>query len=632
MKSKILPIATILVAMNSCVDPQYDLVDSNLNKNISLFNNGMSLPVGNVQKITLSNFIDTKDEDGIIKEDKQTNAYYISKNGNADQIKIEIGETNIKNDGTTLDQEFSQENFFYDIFNNPLFPDNELRLPVNTDNYDSPIKESIEQILKANDITDKYTLLLDDSGIYNTSFDIDIDDVPEEINKINYLSFNKFNLKISLTVENLEIFSEKIILDDNFRIYIPNFIVIDPNNNLKINTDKTKGLRYLDLTGVEITADKPYTFDVPTIGADFGETGLPVTVDKNTGERKISYSDNFTIEGNAYVNHIYKNTDSRITLPFIFKVSNINTKATSVKGLFDIKVDPVNEVVDLNKEDLPDFMSGDNARINAKHASIKLTVNSKNGKLPADINLDAKISAYIKGSVIEEITTKLKLNADEPNIIDGERYVYKYLISDTGEQAEGFNSVKISELASLIDFIPDSIKLFSNVTVGDGPDKQMDIDISKTTELDINYSFNTPLEFGNELNLSYSDTINDFHSSLKDIETKGVEISGEVEFEIPINLTLSATAIDIDGNNLKEVNISVTPEDKIKEGKQDFSIKITTENPELISERFDGIVLRIKLDNDNEKESSQIKSTDFILLNKLKLRVMGGITINGDNL
>lgn len=629
MKPKFLLIAITLVAMNSCIDPQYDLVDSNLNKNLSLFNNGMSLPVGNVQKITLSNFIDTKNNDGIIKEDEQTNAYYISKEGNADQIKIEIGETNIKNNGTTLDQVFSQENFFYDLFNNPLFTDTELRLPINTDNYQSPIKELIEQIIKTNNITDKYTLLLDDSGIYNTSFNIDIDDVPEEINKINHLNFNKFNLKISLSVENLNAFSEKIILDDNFRIYIPNFIVIDPNNDLNIQTDSNKDLRYLDLSGTEIAADRQYIFEVPTIGADFGESGIPITVDENTGKRKISYSENFTIEGNAYVNHIYKNTDNKISVPFMFKVSNINTKATSVKGQFDIKVDPVNEVVNLNKEDLPDFMSGDNARINAKHASIKLTVNSKNGKLPADINLDAKISAYRKNIVTEEITTKLKLNADKPNEINGERYIYRYLISDTGELSEGFTSIKINELSKLIDYIPDSIILFSNIIVGDGPDKQMDIDISKTTELDIDYSFNTPLEFGNELNLSYSDTIKDFHSSLKDIETKGVEISGDVEFEIPVNLKLSAEAIDIDGNKLDRVNISITPENKIQKGKQNFSIKITTENPELISERFDGIVLKIDLGNKNE--SVQIKSTDFILLNNLKLSVLGGITINSDN-
>lgn len=629
MKPKFLLIAITLVAMNSCIDPQYDLVDSNLNKNLSLFNNGMSLPVGNVQKITLSNFIDTKNNDGIIKEDEQTNAYYISKEGNADQIKIEIGETNIKNNGTTLDQVFSQENFFYDLFNNPLFTDTELRLPINTDNYQSPIKELIEQIIKTNNITDKYTLLLDDSGIYNTSFNIDIDDVPEEINKINHLNFNKFNLKISLSVENLNAFSEKIILDDNFRIYIPNFIVIDPNNDLNIQTDSNKDLRYLDLSGTEIAADRQYIFEVPTIGADFGESGIPITVDENTGKRKISYSENFTIEGNAYVNHIYKNTDNKISVPFMFKVSNINTKATSVKGQFDIKVDPVNEVVNLNKEDLPDFMSGDNARINAKHASIKLTVNSKNGKLPADINLDAKISAYRKNIVTEEITTKLKLNADKPNEINGERYIYRYLISDTGELSEGFTSIKINELSKLIDYIPDSIILFSNIIVGDGPDKQMDIDISKTTELDIDYSFNTPLEFGNELNLSYSDTIKDFHSSLKDIETKGVEISGDVEFEIPVNLKLSAEAIDIDGNKLDRVNISITPENKIQKGKQNFSIKITTENPELISERFDGIVLKIDLGNKNE--SAQIKSTDFILLNNLKLSVLGGITINSDN-
>lgn len=629
MKPKFLLIAITLVAMNSCIDPQYDLVDSNLNKNLSLFNNGMSLPVGNVQKITLSNFIDTKNNDGIIKEDEQTNAYYISKEGNADQIKIEIGETNIKNNGTTLDQVFSQENFFYDLFNNPLFTDTELRLPINTDNYQSPIKELIEQIIKTNNITDKYTLLLDDSGIYNTSFNIDIDDVPEEINKINHLNFNKFNLKISLSVENLNAFSEKIILDDNFRIYIPNFIVIDPNNDLNIQTDSNKDLRYLDLSGTEIAADRQYIFEVPTIGADFGESGIPITVDENTGKRKISYSENFTIEGNAYVNHIYKNTDNKISVPFMFKVSNINTKATSVKGQFDIKVDPVNEVVNLNKEDLPDFMSGDNARINAKHASIKLTVNSKNGKLPADINLDAKISAYRKNIVTEEITTKLKLNADKPNEINGERYIYRYLISDTGELSEGFTSIKINELSKLIDYIPDSIILFSNIIVGDGPDKQMDIDISKTTELDIDYSFNTPLEFGNELNLSYSDTIKDFHSSLKDIETKGVEISGDVEFEIPVNLKLSAEAIDIDGNKLDRVNISITPENKIQKGKQNFSIKITTENPELISERFDGIVLKIDLGNENE--SAQIKSTDFILLNNLKLSVLGGITINSDN-
>lgn len=622
-------LSTLIVgATCSCIDNKYDLEKNSLNKNMSIFNNGISLPVGSVQEITLSQFIDTEEENSIIKED--LSGYYLSKSGDTEEINIDIEDTDVTNDGSSLEETFKKVNIFKKIFSNPLFTANTVMLPINEhkDSYDSQSYELLKNTIGEN--TEKFILdLSDDEGDEVVEkFTIKIDDVPEEINTIYSVEFEEFPIYLNLETKNIDNITDKLVLEDNFKIEIPNVIILGKNNHLNITEEDGKS--FINL-GQEVVTEYPNRLTINAKGIDLGENGIDAITDPVTGKRTIEYEDAFKFHGNAFINKIYKSNETSgdyIKIPMVLRTEEITATAKKVKGKFNI--DPTNESVGIDKDELPDFLSEDNIIIDATHASIEFVASIENEKLPTDFPIKVEIETVKNDIITNNLKAKFWIEADKFSFNKTEnKYYYKYIISDNEEEKNGYENVVIEDLNKLLYEIPDSVRVNAEID----SEEKLDIDIVKKTDINIDFAFNVPLEFGKELNISYTDTIDGIHGSLGGIKTTGVKLAGKLEYKIPVNMQLSASAIDTDGNLLEGVNITITPEDKIKNGTNDFSIVITSEDKELIAEKLDGIALKITLTNEDydENNSSPIKPTDSIYLKDLKISVLGGIEIDADD-
>lgn len=619
--------STLIVgATCSCIDNKYDLEENSLNKNMSIFNNGISLPVGSVQEITLSQFIDTEKENDIIKEDQS--GYYLSKNGDTEEINIDIEDTDVTNEGSSLEEIFKKENIFKNIFANPLFTANTIRLPINEhkDSYDTQSYELLKNTIGEN--YEKFILELskDEGDEVVEKFKIKIDDVPEEINTIYRVDFEEFPIYLNLETKNIDNITDKLVLENSFKIEIPNIIILGNNSHLNITEE---GGRYFINLGNEVITEYPNRLTVNVKGIDLGENGVDAQTDPTTGKRTIEYEDAFKFHGEAFVNTIYKSTETSedyIRVPMVLRTEEITATAKKVKGKFNI--DPTNESVGIDKDELPDFLSEDNIVIDATHAAIEFVASIENEKLPTDFPVKIQIETVNDDITTNNLKAKFWIEADKFSKI-GNKYYYKYIISDNGKGKEGFESVIIDDLNKLLYEIPDSIRL----NAGIDSEEILEVDIVNTTDINIDFALNVPLEFGKDLNISYTDTIDGIHGSLGGIKTNGVKLAGKLEYKIPVNMQLTASAIDTDGNTLDGVSITITPEDKIKNGTHDFSIVITSENNELIAEKLDAIALKITLTNEDydENNSSQIKPTDSIYLKDLKISVLGGIEIDAED-
>lgn len=618
--------AFAIVTTGSCIDSKYDLKENSLNKNMSIFNNGISLPVGSVQEISLSQFIDTEG-DNIIKEDQS--GYYLSDKGEADAINLNIDDTNVNNSGSSLEEVFKQENPFLDIFSNSLFTIDAIKLPIS--NYKDEYAPLIYDIIKEaiGEDYDKFELELsdDEEDKVEEKFSVKIDDVPEEITTIYNIEFEEFPIDINLTGNNLTKLTDKLILNENFLIEIPDAMVLGDNNYLNIKEEN--GKRYIDLSNMQITENST-TITVYVKGVNFGTEGIDAEYDPSTGNRVIEYEDSFKFHGGAYITTIYKSEETIkdfIKIPMELRTDEISATAKRVKGKFNIEQSE--EFVKIEKDDLPDFLSGNNVVIDATHTSIELVISSKGSKLPTDLPLTARISSVAEDIEREPIETTITIEADNFSRDENDFYYYKYIISDNGQQKDGYQTITIDGLNNLLYDIPDSIKFNAKVD----SNTILDLEIKNDTDINVEFTYNVPLEFGKDLNISYTDTIDGIHGSLGGIKTNGVKLAGKLEYNIPVNMQLSASAVDTEGNPLDGVKIIITPEDKIKSGTHDLSIVITSDDNELIAEKLDGIALKITLTNEDydENSSDQIKPTDSIYLNDLKISVLGGIEIDADD-
>lgn len=615
----------------SCIDTKYDLKDQSLNKNMSIFNNGVSLPVGSVQEINLSQFIDTEG-DNIIKEGES--GYYLSEDGDADAINIDIDNTEINNNGSSLEEVFKQENPFAQIFSNDYFTFDRIKLPISKykDEFGPVIYELVKDALEGTvgENGDRFELELSDEegDRIEEKFSIKIDDVPEEIINIYNIKFEEFPIIIKLTAPNINSLTDQLVLNKDFKIEIPSNIILSEDNELHIIENSETGQKFIDLSGTIINTEST-VLEVKISGVDFGNEGVEITVDPETGKRVIKYEDSFKFHGGAYIQTILNTEETKkefLRIPMELKTEAISVTAKEIRGQFDIESSE--ESIKIDKNDLPDFLSENNIIIDATHTSIELIISNEDHKLPTDLPINAKIVSIKNEIAKEPIDARIMIEADKFTQ-EGNKFLYKYIISDNEIEKEGYQSIKIEKLNDLLYDIPDSIKFNAKID----SDEILDLEIQEKNNINVAFSFNVPLEFGKDLNISYTDTIDGIHGSLGGIKTTGVRLAGKLEYNIPVNMQLTASAIDTDGNTLDGVNITITPEDKIKKGTHDFSIVITSEDKELIAEKLDGIALKITLTNEDydENSSDQIKPTDSIYLKDLKISVLGGIEIDADD-
>ena len=146
-----------------------------------------------------------------------------------------------------------------------------------------------------------------------------------------------------------------------------------------------------------------------------------------------------------------------------------------------------------------------------------------------------------------------------------------------------------------------------------------------------------PLQFGNELNIVYKDTINDWGGDLEDITIKKAIVEMDALNGIPLNFKLNAQAIDRNGNVYP--NVTVNPvKNTIAPG-----LKLTGENGETATESpiqleivcesgdmkdLDGLIVNFTADMEGVNQNATLNKGMTLKLSNIRIRIKDGVTVD----
>lgn len=578
-RGKLSLFALSVILSSSCVNDKYDL-SGNIDKSMTIFENGISFPVGNSDTITMGQLIEIDDEDQI-KVDKTTGNYYLyqkQKTENDLSLKIESSAINLG----------SAEEFAIDIeAENPYYN--------NPDLQELPGGKLILPIIGEN----------------GSDINMDSNEIAAEILNIRNIQTNPTKLRIAVNAENLGNYSDKLYFADDFKVNIPYDLICKDERVVK---DKEKNKQYLKLGGLYISADTPFYYDLDVYGCYFGEDGADIV------DGAIDRQYRINAEGSFYVTSLKKTETEMIDMTVNVTTDGLYMNIVSAELKADPTIDPVEDKVDFDLSSMPEFLQGDDIVLNLAHAAIKVDID---GNIPMDVFMSGKFASYKDGSLIEDASfgvtgEQLVLQDNTDN-----RFLFT---SDPAETASGYKTVYVENMNNLFYKLPDQLDF--RVDAKADKDNYYTVNLGENNDIQIEYEANIPLKFGKDLAINYAETIDIDLEDENSIETESIMLKGVLTNSIPMNVSISAVPVYEYGEEISGVTIDITPS-QLTSGDNELSIVAGSDNGGNILESLKGIKLNLSIENDGT-DDIQLNENQYILLKKVQLRLPEGITIDNN--
>ena len=571
----VVALSTSVLAFNSCVDDKYDItkpIDTEITVGA-----GLAMPVGDIEPFKLSKLLDLEGQD-FIKLDKDSSYVIV-----ADNLKNPYKYTYEVPNFAFNNIESSNQRQYIDIPTIPegQFPDQTFPIDINfTINFSQ--------------------------------------DIPAEITDIHSANVNA-ELKLVCNFIQDPILLNNIWLKKGARVEIPKWIQlgnithsdIDVNDNvLTFNKD------------IRIASDG-LSISLPVSGLLFDDTTLAPGNGISNG--RFNIVEEIPFSGTL----VLKSSD-------VISGGNGNFIVSAQMGLSNITINSIKVCVDPDiKFDIPDVVIGEmpeafqSVNLNMDLNAVRLDVSISN-ESPLAADLDCTIMA-IKSSTDSKDSTKISgLHVMAGS--DGNPVRSSFSISENGNLvAPGYTAVKAERLNSLISSLPDIIR-FSSVNLDVSKDP-VEVVLGSTYDLDVYYNCETPLSFGENLNLEFSTDIDNLDLDLTGYNIREAKLNLELINTIPLGLTLEAEALDITKNPIETISIDVDgdvlPGSVEKPSSQKRILTLHSDDGNI---SLSGIRLYAVAKSEAGKTDSKLNAKQGLELKSLSLCLPEGITIDLEEL
>lgn len=558
-----------LIGLNSClkVDETYDL-DKDFDMTITV-GGDLTVPGSSTEKIVLSDLLDLEDN-SVIKVNNSAGDYYLVQDG-------ETSNTDVKVPGVDIDMTdgFSKVKQTFNIPGG-----------TGSDNpKDVEFKDNIAVNVNENGITS------DIKSISNA----------ETSCRNTYLVFSKNTNQI------------KAVLENGYTIEFPNYITVKSEN-----ADWTAEGNILKLTkaeGMEISNNTKIKFQI--VNVKFDQSEAVFTNNENEKDNNsVHFGGNISLDGNVKASAM-TNAGGNITLSANVEAENmvIESATAVVDPEVDIKIDPI------RIDDIPDFLAEEDVILDLTDPRIYITVTNPS---PVAVNMDAALKSYKEGNKKGEAYLQ---NVNIPK--ECENYVI--CVNQKREEWDTTEKImykKVEGLSDLIKNIPDRIEITDVET--SVVQEEVTIDLNKNYTIVTDYKVDTPLMFGPETKITYTEAIDGWDADLEDMEFDRVEASMNVINEIPLGVRMTAKAIDVNGNVLENVKVDMDVE--IKAGEigapttQNVKFTLTTDDGKIAG--LDGIEISVVASVDNSVSDVTLNENQTMQFTEIKLKLIGGITMD----
>lgn len=600
----------------ACVDNSYDLSED-LDLTMGLGSNGLSVPMGNVEKIYLSDILSV---DESVKLDA-ANQYYLVEDGTTN-FDFTIDKVTTKVDNPTLRTDPGK----------PALPFNKVCEILGAAGISSITLPAVPQVFSG-------------EAEGTESMDFSVTDISSDIKAIHSVSFTP--LKVSLS---LEWFKSNAALKFDLKelkdveITLPSILhvvegsvsegwTLAEGNKLVAHSVAFNGANMKEI--VSFMIDQTQLKDCSTI--ENGELSISPEVlhIKMKGGADFVNTGSFTMNSNDYM-------DVRLYIKVGTPGANnkTNVVVTRAKGVFDPLINPDVESIDIASE-LPDFLKDPEVRVNVSNPTLKFNVYPKNNvQIPADVDFYATLHSIKDGQdqvSPVEFPKYTRLYKNTSNVI------YFYQDAATGPydpngleaDASGkkVQTKKVDNISSLISVLPDRIE----VDLGaNGNDKHIrvvgenEVALGQKYSQAVDYTIYVPFEFKNGVTIVYTDETDGMNEDLKDYAADGIQISAEAENTIPLDLKATISAYDmndklIPGIQFEEVDVKAGGGTDATAVTTALTIKATLTDPNLLK-KLDKLEFKINAASEATSNAThKLVSTQYVQLKNVKLKLVGQI-------
>lgn len=401
---------------------------------------------------------------------------------------------------------------------------------------------------------------------------------------------------------------------------------------------------FMELSDVSanIGADGSWSIDGSRIVFSNITTSRDLTVSARVGRLRFGVSDelgSLGIDGDKIVLdgrvHVSMNSVATVsggsieglTASSDFAIDDM--QITSVTGRFDPEID-LDNLGDVEITGVPDFLTDGNVRVDLYNPQILLTLNS-------DLNMGGfvggTLTSWKDGQPIASVTV--------PEMAVRAGGMTEMCICRNGEGIEGYDVVQVvPELSTLIETIPDRIT-FEGTARADR-NQTCEFELGHRYTVQPAYRVEAPIAFAENAQIVYKDTIDEWHEDIEDFELSDnsyITFTANIENRVPAYLTLSAYAIDVDGQRMGDDEIKVevsntviASADGATSSETPLTIRVSQNDGRALS-RLDGLVFDVTASASdggaNPVEGMTLNSEKhFLIARDIKIKLVG--TLIGD--
>lgn len=560
------------LGFTACVDNDYDL-SKDIDMTVTIGGENLSIPGSNTDLITMDKILDL-DPESDVKADANGD-YALMMDGNGEPSTVNVEKVTIESDNINTTPSASSLSFEY-----------------------APDADSEADV--------------DDMS----SFDVDKNDVTEDLTGLYHATTtcsSTLNMSYSGSARRLQ-------LARGFKVTFPEYLTVNCVNDPRFTIDGNV------LTfNQDVTINSGTTLKVPlTIDAiDFTK------LDEGEGlvERgHLVMTGDIPVNGRAYLKADDFLSEEDVTLEMHTDMNLGDIEFTEVTATVDPQIDITIDPVTINN--LPDCLKDDDVRIDMTDP--KIYFNVTNGS-PVPVNFTADMLPYKEGRLLNTVAIGDKDGGTEPIIIPANVSDYTICLHrlEDGSGIEADDIITVPDLNNLVETIPDEIRT-ENIVVKAIQEK-VTLEPGKDYGLNTDYNVSAPLQFNSGTEIIYTDSLDDWNGDIKDIDARLAEISLDAYNTIPLDMEMTADAIDTDGNIMSEITATVTGEINAGTAESPSTSKLTIRlesSAEGAMKRLDGIIYKIRATVPEDMQGKVLNENQSLQLDNVVISVKGGITID----
>lgn len=449
-------------------------------------------------------------------------------------------------------------------------------------------------------------------GDVQTELNITAIDISEDVVSVQKVGA-QYTLILTLSVNGMPT-SVKAFYIDNLRLQLPRGLM----GTASMGTyDSNTGI--LDISGVKVT-NNMVSVNISGHAIDFEKAGITIQNHNINYNAHIKVVDGTLSLYSEDVEGMLTGMPENMNIRFAPTMSDVIIN--SLYGQIKYSIDGLN-ISDIDLSEVPQALKESGTDINLKNPQLYLQITNPLGNHNVYGTLGLEIGKKIDGVTKQTIA----LDNGTMQLSTGSNTVkYNYCLAPTKPESyytgfEGAKDVRFSGLSSVLggEKIPDALSV--KVVNPQIPTQHVEgLELGKDLgEIQGKYTFYTPLELTANSVIAYSDTLDGWHTEdVDEIDIEMIKLNATATTDLPLQLTVQAIPIDVNGNQVAGVeSVAVTLDANAKDQNITLMVKGKMNN-------IDGIIIKARATA--QGNSKPLAPNEYIRLDNLKVTVSGYVT------